>query len=67
MVDEAEESFSRKAPLAVCVNDCEIDCGQPWQDLVLVCFKVGCAFAELRWGSPDRYGPAGCAGNRREK
>ena len=39
------------APLAVCVNDCQIDCGQEATELALVCFKVGCAFAGMRWGS----------------
>lgn len=39
------------APLAVCVNDCQIDCGQQASELALVCFKVGCAFAGMRWGS----------------
>jgi hypothetical protein len=39
------------APLAVCINDCQIDCGQEASELALVCFKVGCAFAEMRWGS----------------
>jgi hypothetical protein len=39
------------APLAVCLNDCQIDCGQEASELALVCFKVGCAFAEMRWGS----------------
>ncbi len=36
-------------PLAVCVNDCEIDYGQPYKELARVCFQVGCAFAERRW------------------
>ena len=39
------------APLAVCLNDCQIDCGQEASELALVCFKVGCAFAGMRWGS----------------
>lgn len=39
------------APLAVCINDCHIDCGQEASELALVCFKVGCAFAAMRWGS----------------
>jgi hypothetical protein len=37
------------SPLAVCVNDCEIDYGQPYAELAPVCFQVGCAFAERRW------------------
>ena len=36
-------------PLAVCINDCEIDYGQPGSDLAEVCFRLGCAFAEMRW------------------
>jgi hypothetical protein len=39
------------SPLAVCINDCEIDYGQPGSDLAKVCFKLGCAFAEMRWGN----------------
>jgi hypothetical protein len=38
-------------PLAVCINDCEIDYGQPGTDLAKVCFRLGCAFAEMRWGN----------------
>jgi hypothetical protein len=38
------------APLAVCINDCELDHGQHPLDLVVLCFKVHCAFAEMRWG-----------------
>ena len=37
------------APLAVCINDCALDCGQPYSDLAPVCFRLGCAFAEARW------------------
>ena len=37
-------------PLAVCVNDCEIDRGHSYSDLARICFQVGCAFAEMRWG-----------------
>lgn len=37
-------------PLAVCINDCEIDYGQPGSDLAKVCVRLGCAFAEMRWG-----------------
>ena len=49
-------SISRKTgeangrPLGVCINDCEIDYGQPYADLIHVCFSLGCAFAEMRWG-----------------
>jgi len=39
------------SPLAVCVNDCEIDYGQEAPELAPVCFRVHCAFAEMRWGS----------------
>lgn len=39
------------SPLAVCINDCEIDYGQPGSELVKVCFQLGCAFAEMRWGN----------------
>jgi len=38
------------APLTVCINDCALDCGQPREELVVLCFEVGCAFAEMRWG-----------------
>jgi hypothetical protein len=38
-------------PLAVCINDCQLDYGQPSSQLVGICFEVGCAFAEMRWGS----------------
>lgn len=38
-------------PLAVCVNDCQLDYGQARSELVRICFQVGCAFAEMRWGS----------------
>jgi hypothetical protein len=38
------------APLAVCINDCEIDRGHSYSELAKICFQVGCAFAEMRWG-----------------
>ena len=38
-------------PLAVCINDCQLDYGQPSSELVRICFQVRCAFAEMRWGS----------------
>jgi hypothetical protein len=38
------------APLAVCINDCQLDCGQPYSELASICFQSGCAFAEMRWG-----------------
>ncbi len=37
-------------PLAVCVNDCQLDYGQPGAELARICFQVCCAFAEMRWG-----------------
>jgi hypothetical protein len=37
-------------PLAVCINDCQLDYGQPKAELILICFQVRCAFAEMRWG-----------------
>ena len=37
-------------PLAVCVNDCQLDYGQPSSELIRICFQVQCAFAEMRWG-----------------
>jgi hypothetical protein len=45
-----EPESSDCAPLAVCVNDCRLDYGQPAFELVRICFQVGCAFAEMRWG-----------------
>ena len=38
------------SPLAVCINDCQLDYGQPSSELMRICFKVHCAFAEMRWG-----------------
>lgn len=38
-------------PLAVCVNDCQLDYGQANSELIRICFQVRCAFAEMRWGS----------------
>jgi hypothetical protein len=37
-------------PLAVCVNDCQLDYGQASSELIRICFHVHCAFAEMRWG-----------------
>jgi hypothetical protein len=48
---EQRTEETARAPLAVCVNDCRLDCGQSASDLAPVCFQVGCAFAEMRWGS----------------
>ena len=38
-------------PLAVCINDCQLDYGQKRSELARVCFQVRCAFAEMRWGA----------------
>jgi hypothetical protein len=46
-------------PLAVCINDCRIDYGQGASELAPVCFQVGCAFAEMRWGRLIGNGPCG--------
>ncbi len=40
-------------PLVVCVFDCQLDQGQPKEELAQVCFRVNCAFAERRWGTPE--------------
>lgn len=45
-----EPEISDGGPLAVCVNDCQLDYGQARSELVRVCFQVRCAFAEMRWG-----------------
>jgi hypothetical protein len=37
-------------PLGVCINDCEVDYGQPYAELIGTCFKLRCAFATMRWG-----------------
>lgn len=39
------------APLVVCINDCALDQGQSFSELAPICFKLGCAFAEMRWKS----------------
>ena len=39
------------APLKVCVYDCALDQGQPYSELAPLCFRLGCAFAEARWGT----------------
>ena len=36
--------------LAVCINDCQLDYGQAGSELSPICFRVRCAFAEMRWG-----------------
>lgn len=45
------------APLAVCINDCQLDYGQPYSELVRICFQVRCAFAEMRWGGSAAVAP----------
>ena len=50
MFKELTNDESYGAPLAVCINDCEIDRGHSYSELSKVCFQVGCAFAEMRWG-----------------
>lgn len=49
--DKVVETFG--APLAICINDCEIDYGQPYAELEKVCFRLHCAFAEMRWGNGE--------------
>jgi hypothetical protein len=44
------------APLVVCINDCALDHGQPSSELAPICFKLGCAFAEMRWKSSVERG-----------
>ncbi|HWP45197.1 MAG TPA: hypothetical protein VNO14_18285 [Blastocatellia bacterium] len=56
MLDQGKAIESFGAPLAICLNDCEIDYGQPAAELQMVCFRLRCAFAEMRWGS-NTYGP----------
>jgi hypothetical protein len=51
MTRRTENEEPTGAPLAVCVNDCAIDHGQPHSELAPTCFKLGCAFAEMRWKS----------------
>jgi hypothetical protein len=38
-------------PLSVCINDCQLDYGQSDRQLAPLCFHLGCAFADMRWGS----------------
>ncbi|HKP85784.1 MAG TPA: hypothetical protein VJZ26_06795 [Blastocatellia bacterium] len=51
MTNYAENKEPIGAPLAVCVNDCAIDHGQKPSELAPICFRLGCAFAEMRWRS----------------
>lgn len=48
--DRKPEIGCNGGPLAVCINDCQLDYGQASSELVRVCFQVRCAFAEMRWG-----------------
>lgn len=48
---QRETGRSDGGPLAVCINDCQLDYGQASSELVRICFQVCCAFAEMRWGS----------------
>jgi len=50
MAMKERETEQKGTPLAVCVNDCQLDYGQPRAQLAPVCFRVHCAFAEMRWG-----------------
>ena len=52
MTIEDRSKYFDRAPLAVCVSDCQIDCGQPSAELMNLCFQVHCAFAEMRWQVP---------------
>ncbi|HMG36714.1 MAG TPA: hypothetical protein VKM94_22450 [Blastocatellia bacterium] len=49
-MQERDPRESYGAPLAVCINDCELDRGQKPVDLAVLCFKMQCAFADMRWG-----------------
>jgi hypothetical protein len=49
--EDREPEVCDGGPLAVCVNDCQLDYGQASSELVRICFQVRCAFAEMRWGS----------------
>src|SRR6185295_9622924 len=53
MTREDMGNYFDRAPLAVCVSDCQIDCGQASADLMKLCFQVHCAFAEMRWQVPE--------------
>ena len=50
MTSDLSKVSRNDRPLAVCLNDCEIDSGQHDPELKRVCFMVRCAFAEMRWG-----------------
>ena len=48
--EKRESEAGDGSPLAVCINDCQLDYGQASSELIKVCFQVRCAFAEMRWG-----------------
>ena len=47
---QRESEAGDGTPLAVCINDCQLDYGQAGSELSPICFQVRCAFAEMRWG-----------------
>lgn len=51
MANKKKAAGTFGSPLAICINDCEIDYGQPAAELQKVCFRLRCAFAEMRWGN----------------
>jgi hypothetical protein len=51
MTNQRTNEGTEGAPLMVCLNDCALDHGQPSEELAPLCFKLGCAFAEMRWKS----------------
>jgi hypothetical protein len=51
MTNQKANESTEGAPLVVCINDCALDHGQPSAELAPICFKLGCAFAEMRWKS----------------
>lgn len=64
MMDLDHDTQRGGRPLAVCINDCQIDCGQPRSDLRRLCFQLTCAFAELRWGDLTDAGLTELSGPR---
>lgn len=50
MLERSQDKEPEGRPLGVCVNDCQLDHGQPRSDLRATCFQLKCAFAEMRWG-----------------
>lgn len=53
MIEQSKSAESFGAPLAICINDCEIDYGQSYAELQRICFRLRCAFAEMRWGNDN--------------